>query len=313
MKIFLKICFLCFAVVVVQNGYLSAQTLRSAKNAAVATSEPVLFEPNIISDGGVFGFTLSPDGREAFWVQSKGKRDTLIILTSRLVGGTWQTPKPASFSTNGGKWKDIDPVFSPDGKTILFQSNRPVESMPARKGFDIWAVKKTPKGWSEALHLGNIINTDSSESFASMANNGNIYFMKSNENGVGLSDIYVSKFVKGAYQKPENLGFPVNTNFRESNPYISPKEDYLIYFSTDSTDSTGFGDVDLYISYNKNGKWSPPTNLGQPINSAVAEFCPFVHQKQKRLYFARQRKEGERFVENIYWYPFTVSRSIKQK
>jgi len=310
MKIFRKICFLCLLLVVVQYGYLSAQTLRSTKNAAVATSEPVLFEPNIISDGGVFGFTLSPDGKEAFWVQSKGKRDTLIILTSRLVGGTWQTPKPASFSTNDGKWKDIDPVFSPDGKTILFQSNRPVESMPARKGFDIWAVKKTPKGWSEALHLGNIINTDTSESFASMANNGNIYFMKSNENGVGLSDIYVSKFVKGAYQKPENLGFPVNTNFRESNPYISPKEDYLIYFSTDST---GFGDVDLYISYNKNGKWSPPTNLGQPINSAVAEFCPFVHQKQKRLYFARQRKESDRFVENIYWYPFTASRSIKQK
>jgi len=310
MKIFLKICLLCLALVVVQYGYLSAQRLRSAKNAAVATSEPVLFEPNIISDGGVFGFTLSPDGKEAFWVQAKGKRDTLLIMQSHLAGGTWQAPKPAPFSTGGGKWKDIDPVFSPDGKTILFQSNRPVQSMPARKGFDIWAVKKTPKGWSEAFHLGNVINTDSSESFASMANNGNIYFMKSNENGVGLSDIYVSKFVKGAYQKPENLGFPVNTNFRESNPYISPKEDYLIYFSTDST---GFGDVDLYISYNKNGKWSPPTNLGQPINSAVAEFCPFVHQKQKRLYFARQRKEGDRFVENIYWYPFTASRSIKQK
>ena len=309
MKTCLKTFLLCFALSVVQYNYLCAQTPRSSTNISpAAPSEPILFEPNVISDGGVFGFTLSPDGKEAFWVQSKGKRDTLIILQSHLVNGKWQAPKPAPFSAHGGKWKDIDPVFSPDGKTILFQSNRPVESMPARKGFDIWAVKKTPQGWSEAVHLGNVINTDSSESFASMTNNGNIYFMKSNEKGV--SDIYVSKFVKGTYQKPENVGFPVNTDFRESNPYISPKEDYLIYFSTDST---GFGDVDLYISFRKNGKWSTPANLGQPINSALAEFCPFVHQKQQRLYFARQRKEGDRFVENIYWYPFTASRPTKQK
>lgn len=297
--------YLSIALVLLQCSNLFAQLSHaqySAQSKNTSQQEPQMFQPGIISDDGAFGFTLSPDGKDAFWVQSKGGRDTLVVMESHLIKGKWQTPKPAFFSGRPGVWKDIDPMFTPNGKMILFQSNRPIATMPNRTGFDIWAVQKTRKGWSEAFHLGNVINSDSSESFASMATNGNIYFMKSNENGVGLSDIYVSKFVKGAYQKPENIGSPINTNFRESNPYISPKEDYLIYFSTDST---GFGEVDFYISHNKGGKWTRPKNLGQPINSAVAEFCPFVHEKQRRIYFARQQKGKGRFIENIYSHPFT--------
>jgi hypothetical protein len=272
-----------------------------------AQQQPTLFEPDLISDGGVFGFTLSPDAKEAFWVRSKGKRDTLVIMWSTKVKGQWQQPQPATFSGNKA-WKDIDPVFSPDGKSILFQSNRPVESKPDRKGFDIWMVKKTKGGWSVPLHLGNEINSDESESFASMSNNGNIYFMKNNENGTGQSDIFVSRFIHNEYQKPENLGLPVNTNERESNPYIFPDENAIIYFSSDPK---GLGDVDLYISNRKDGEWTTPKNLGTPINSALAEFCPFIHFKEKKIYFARQRKEGDRLIEDIYSYPFEVDKWTK--
>lgn len=267
---------------------------------------PSIFEPGRISDGGVFGFTLSNDGKEAFWVKSNGGRDTLVIMRSYKRNEVWQKPAPASFSGHAGEWKDIDPIFSPDNSMILFQSNRPVEGKPYRKGFDIWAAKKTKTGWSDAYHLGDSINTDASESFASMANNENIYFMKENPDGVGSSDIYISNYVNKQYQQPINIGAPINTNFRESNPYISPKEDYIIYFSSDST---GLGDVDLFISFRMNNKWSKPKSLGVPINSKVGEFCPFVHQKEKRLYFSRtEEKLGGRRVENIYSFPFDVQK-----
>lgn len=283
--------------------------LAATFSAAVVSAQttPQVFEPGIISTGGDFGLTISPDSKTAFWVRSNGARDTLVILQSVKRNGKWQKPVPAVFSTRNAEWKDIDPIFSPDGKTVLFQSNRPVPGQPQRKGFDIWQSTKTKTGWSEAKHLGNLINTDSSESFASVSKNGTIYFMKTNEDGKGSSDIYFSRKVKGEYQLPENIGLPINTTERESNPYISSKEDYIIYFSTDPK---GYGDVDLYISFKKDGKWTLPKNLGLPINSVDAEFCPFVHEKERRIYFARQKKIAgtNRFTEELYWLPFDVSK-----
>jgi hypothetical protein len=270
-----------------------------------AQIEPSIFEPGIISDDGVFGFTLSPDGKEAFWVKSNGGRDTLIIMTSVKARGKWQKPTPAFFSGKPGVWKDIDPVFSPDGTTLLFQSDRPVQGKPERKLFDIWAIKKTSSGWGEPYHLGNEINTDVAESYASVAVSGNLYFMKQNPDGIGNSDIYVSKLSNGKYLSPENVGAPINTPFRESNPFISPDEDYMIYFSSDST---GFGEVDLMITFNGKEGWSQPQNLGTPINSEMGEFCPFVHDNQKRLYFSRTIQKGNgRRTENIYSINFDVN------
>lgn len=272
-----------------------------------AQTTPQVFEPGIISTGGEFGLTISPDSKTAFWVRSNGGRDTLIIMQSEKRNGKWQKPVPAVFSTANAEWKDVDPMFSPDGKTVLFQSTRPVPGQPQRKGFDIWQSTKTKTGWSEAKHLGNVINTDSSESFASVSKNGTIYFMKTNEDGKGSSDIYFSRKVNGVYQAVQNIGSPINTTERESNPFISSKEDYIIYFSTDPK---GYGEVDLYISFKKDGKWTSPKNLGMPINSVDAEFCPFVHEKEKRIYFARQKKIAgtNRYVEDLYWFPFDVNR-----
>lgn len=268
-------------------------------------AQPFLFEPDLISNGGVFGLTISPDSKTALWVQSNGRRDTLLIMESHKLQGKWTTPKPASFSTTNAQWKDIDPMFSPDGKLVLFQSTRPVPGKPDREGFDIWAVRREKKGWGQPYHLGNKINSDASESYASITRNGTIYFMKENEDKLGKSDIYRSELKNGEYQDPVNIGMPVNTSERESNPFISPEEDYLIYFSTDSS---GYGEVDLYISFRKGGKWTSPKNLGQPINSALAEFCPFLHKKEKRLYFSRQQKQSDRMLENLYFIEFDIEK-----
>jgi hypothetical protein len=283
--------FLILLLVFFANGKLIAQ--------------PFPFEPDIISNGGVFGLTISPDSKTALWVQSNGRRDTLLIMESHKLQGKWTAPKPTSFSTTNAQWKDIDPMFSPDGKLVLFQSTRPVPGKPNREGFDIWAVRREKKGWGQPYHLGNKINSDASESYASITRSGTIYFMKENEDKVGKSDIYRSERMNGEYQDPVNIGIPVNTSERESNPFISPEEDYLLYFSTDSS---GFGEVDLYISFRKDGKWTSPKNLGQPINSALAEFCPFLHKKEKRLYFSRQQKLPDRMLENLYYIDFDIEK-----
>lgn len=274
---------------------LAAAALVTAPS--IAQQDSSMFEPGLISDGGVFGLTLSPNGKHALFVKSNGKREKLVIMESFLVQGKWQAPRPVPFS-NSDSWKDIDPVFSPDGKQLIYQSTRPVPGKPDRKGFDIWSVTRTANGWKAPVHLGNRINSDESESSASIAANGTIYFMKNQ--GEGNSDLWKSPLVNGEYQAPENLGAPVNTaQHRESNPYIAPDESYLIYFSSDPA---GLGDVDLFISFREKDGWGAPKHIDAPINSALAEFCPWVHKG--RIYLSRQVKQGDRMIENIHAFPF---------
>jgi len=265
-------------------------------SALAAPPADGLFEPGLVSDDGVFGLTLSPDGQHALWVQSGGKREKLNIVESRKVGGKWLAPTLVPFTAPAGG-RDIDPNFAPDGKSIIFQSNRPVADKPERKGFDIYSVALEHGKWGPAVHLGHDINTDESESSASITSDGTIYFMRNGADG--KSDIWRSRRVQGKYAVAENMGAPVNTGYRESNPFIAADESYIIYFSDDPA---GAGDVDLLISFRGKDGWSRPRNIGAPYNTAAAEFTPFVHDK--RLYLARQQKSGDRFIENIYSYPF---------
>lgn len=270
-----------------------------------------MFEPAKISDNGVFGFTLSPDGNTALWVQSQGKRDTLRILESHQQNGRWQEPTYVPFTAGRGEWKDIDPLFTPDGATVLFQSNRPVAEVSSRTGFDMWAVGKVADGWGMPYHLGNVVNTDSSESYAAMAKNGNLYFTSSSDKQQG--DIYVAAYVNGAYTAPQRLGPPINTrDKREANPFIAPDESYLI-FAAGKPDNDS--DSDLYISFRKNGIWTAPVNLGDAINSTISEFCPFVHAGQDRLYFSRLERGATRNTENIYYMDHfsKILASVKKK
>lgn len=271
----------------------------------VCAQEPERFAPGVLGEGN-FGLTISPDSKHALWVHSKGRRDTLQIMESHFKNGQWQPASHATFSNSNGRWKDIDPIFSPDGKIVLFQSNRPVPGHPERKGFDIWAVKRKGGQWTAAWHLGDGINTDSSESFASITKNRNIYFMKVDQLlGKGSGDIYVSAYTNGNWQTPKLAEGAINTKQFESNPFISADEDFLIYFSDKAG---GLGEVDLYISFRKNGKWTEPQHIDAPVNTAIAEFCPFYHVKEKRLYFARQQKTATpgTFIENCYSVPFDV-------
>ncbi len=61
-----------------------------------------------------------------------------------------------------------------------------------------------------------------------------------------------------------------------------------LYFA--SNRPGGFGGYDLYVSYNKNGIWTYPENLGEKVNSVGNEITPFL--KEDKLYFSSDFHHG---------------------
>jgi hypothetical protein len=255
-------------------------------------AQPQKFAEGIISNDEVFGFCLVED--VVLTVHSRGGRDTLTIVESRRLGKGWSKPVPVSFSNKPGVWKDIDPVISPDGKWLIFNSNRPVHPDSSAKDFDVWKVSFSHGMFGQPERFGHAINSPYSDYYASVSSSGNMYFTSTRPGGFGESDLYVSTFINGAHMPAANLGVNFNTARHESNPFIAPDEDYLI-FVADPPDT--YGDSDLYIAFRNGSQWTKPVNMGAGVNSPVAEFAPFV--KNSTLYFTRMVR-GKPMVENIY-------------
>lgn len=253
-----------------------------------------IFEPGIISNGQSFGLTMSPDANTAYFVNSFGGRQQLELMQSEKKNGKWTTPKPAFFSEKG--IREIDPFVSADGNTILYNSRRSATN-EKDKDLDVWMLKKLNGKWSKPFAV-EAINTKEQETYATMSANGNIYFGVTKPGGYGGGDIYVSTLENGKYQTPVNIGFPVNTDKDEGNCFIAADESYIIFSANGYTSS--FGGFDLYISFNINGKWSIPINLGNEINTTDNDFCPIISNGDI-LYFSRSKKEGEKLVENIFY------------
>lgn len=246
-------------------------------------SEATIFAEGIVSTGSYeFAPAFTPDGKTIYYNITSPTENFHTIVESRFVKGKWSKPEVALFS---GQYSDLNPFVSPDGMTLFFSSNRPVPDNPARK-FDIWMVKRAKNGWSEPVNLGGIINTEANENSPSVTADGTLYFMSNRKGTKGGLDIYRSKFVGGKFAEPENLGDAINTERSELECTISPDEHFLI-FAADRTG--GFGGADLYISYNRNGAWTTPVNLGEEVNSSAWDSWARLSPDGKYLFFASTR------------------------
>ena len=100
----------------------------------------------------------------------------------------------------------------------------------------------------------------------------------------GGCDIFKSSLCRKQWQKPKNLGKPVNTAAWDSQPCISADGHYLFFASKRPG---GKGGSDIWMSTKSPaGKWLPAINLGDSINTAGDEMAPFLHADNQTLYFS---------------------------
>ncbi|MEL6537406.1 MAG: hypothetical protein AAFQ98_18440, partial [Bacteroidota bacterium] len=232
---------------------------------------PEVFAPYHISTAQVQrDLAVSPDSSLVLYTLATPDRSFTVIMEVRRTQEGWTSPQIASFS---GKYTDLEPAFSPNGKWLYFSSNRPITGDSA-KDVDIWRVARLATGWGTPENLGAQVNGPGDDFYPSVAANGNLYFTGSRPDALGQEDIYQAIWTDSGYATPSPLGTGVNSAGFEFNAFVAPDESYLIF--TGYNRQGGLGSGDLYISFQEGAEWSQAISLVQAINSPVMDYCPTV-------------------------------------
>lgn len=194
--------------------------------------------------------------------------------------------KPVKYSPinlgNGVNTTDAEyfPALTADGETMIF-------TRQVNGNEDFWTSQFKNNSWGLATPLSANINTTKyNEGAQTISPDGKYLFFTgcNRPDGLGRCDIYVSHREGKDWGEPYNIGKPVNSEYWESQPAISPDGRTLYFISNRPGGSGGY---DIWKStITDDAKWGPAINLGPEINTAYDENTPFLHADGKTLYFS---------------------------
>lgn len=168
------------------------------------------------------------------------------------------------------------------------------------RGSDLCEIKLNNKGdFNKPKPINNkTINTSFFEGAATVTADGNtMYFVSDRKGAKSSTDIYVVHKVGKKWGEAEPLPFTINTEGRETTPYITPDGRYL-FFSSDGHE--GMGGLDIYVVENKGGEWGTPVNLGYGINT-VNNDTHFVYDAENKIgYISGIEIVGNKASMNIF-------------
>ena len=164
------------------------------------------------------------------------------IFVSKISGHKWKTPETMGKAINTSYWEG-GACISPDGHTLFFTSERKNNGMGRS---DIWMVEKINKTeWGKAVNLGPEINTEYDEVGLFLAPDGKtLFFCSDRSTSMGSYDIYRTIKENGKWSKPVNLGYPINTEFRDG-PFVLSADAHHAYIASDR--KGGLGESDIYM------------------------------------------------------------------
>lgn len=203
------------------------------------------------------GAAITIDNKEIYYTQCsplQGKMNCDIfhsVYEYAILGDdgepSWHWTKPESLGPNINTdlgWES-QPTISKDGKWLMYAVFK-----EGTRGIDIYQSKRQPDGnWGVGESMGEPINTGGHEKSPFFHSDAKTLYFASKDGHMGMGgyDVFVSRFVDGAWTIPLNIGYPLNTPDDEHG-YVVSLDGKTAYFGSSSPfNSGGKGkSIDIY-------------------------------------------------------------------
>lgn len=239
---------------------------------------------------------------------------TSLYASSVLSSGKLDSPKPFGDKMNS-KYHESTPVFTKDGKNVYFTRNN---FLDGKKGSDnnevtllkVYKATLVNDSWENIIELPFNSNQYSVAHPMLSLDEKTLYFASDMPGTLGQSDLFkVEINGDNTYGDPINLGKTINTEGRESFPFIS--EDNELYFASDG--HPGLGGLDVFVSQIKtDNNFGEVLNVGEPINGPQDDFSFWIDSKSRKGFLTSNRLGGHGY-DDIYSFTETRKLVCKQK
>lgn len=209
------------------------------------------------------------------------------------------------------KFHESTPIFTRDGKTMYFTRNNYLDGKKGKDNKRITLLKlykstlKKEGEWYNVVALPFNSDNYSAAHPALSVDEKTLYFASDMPGTLGQSDLFkVLINQDGTYGSPQNLGSTINTEGRETFPFIT--NDNELYFASDGR--PGLGGLDIYVGkIVKDSSITNIQNVGAPINGIDDDFAFLIDSKSRNGFFTSNRSGGKGF-DDIY--KFTETRKL---
>ncbi|MGD1840861.1 MAG: OmpA family protein [Thermonemataceae bacterium] len=232
------------ALMAYTTAKVDEQTKKVSEHIYISEKKDYLWSPPSMIDfttsDNVGSVGMSPDGQKIL-IYMGGTNNTGSIYSSSFDGTTWTEPSKLGKEINS-TYLETTASISPDEQVMYFASNRP----GGYGGRDIYSVERQPNGtWGKTKNLGAQVNTPYDEDAPFIhPDKKTLYFTSNGHRTMGGNDIFKAVKDGKRWEKPENMGYPINSTYNDSY-FVLSADGKKGYFS--SNRPGGFGQQDIYF------------------------------------------------------------------
>ncbi|MBN8825021.1 MULTISPECIES: OmpA family protein [unclassified Spirosoma] len=196
------------------------------------------------------------------------------------------------------EYNEINPVISPDGKTLYFaRISHPNNTHGTKGSQDIWFsdLDAVSGKWGPARRMGFPLNKDEYNCAYSITPDGNTMLIKGqyNNGNYETRGFSISKKTATGWSPPQKIDIPGYVGMSKGQfdcGFMSADGKTLVMAFSEKKNSK---EDDIYVSFRqKDGSWTKPMDLGSEVNTKFTETTPFLAPDGATLYFSSNRDGG---------------------